>query len=52
MEIESRTAFTDSQTLLDELYEAVRIEESELSGGEKLGIGARAVDDLRRTKIN
>ncbi len=41
-----------SQTLLDELFETVRVSESVLSGGVKLGMGGEAVDSLRQTKIN
>ncbi len=52
MDIYSRNTFTDSRKLLDELFEAVKVEETVLPGGDKLGLGGQVIDDLRRTKIN
>ncbi len=51
MENYNPKTITTSQNLLDGLFEAVKIEESVLSGGVKLGMGAEAVDGSRQTKI-
>ncbi len=52
MENYNPKTITTSQNLLDGLFDAVKIEESVLSGGVKLGMGAEAVDSLRQKKIN
>lgn len=41
-----------SEELLDELFEAVQAEEGKLSGGKKLGKGAKAIKSLKESKIS
>jgi hypothetical protein len=41
----------DAQTLLTELFTEVKAQEGTLAGGTKLGIGAKALQELRETRV-